>query len=510
MRTTALLSRRFLTEYGRNTANLLLLVLVPVTFVLSAAPALADAAKLLGGAAGGTGIETVTAGWAASFLSAVAMYFQVADSRRADRRLLGCGLPRHRLVIARLVVGVTLATLASAAALLALAARNGIDDPPRVIAGTLLFALIYVGLGAVVGATVPTAINGTVLVLFVWILDVFFGPTLSGGSDSPILRVLPTHYVSLWLADLPAGHEGPSTLTWSLVWAAGAVLAATIVVGASVSPSRGRARRPPGRWSQLRTGLRAGWHDWRRTPVLWVLLAAVPAVFVLLSVPITPHGQAPMRLVEDGVSAIAIVDPAEIHPGTMAPIAIGSLATLAGVFIVLDSRAADRRLALAGFRVPALLAVRLLLVLAAAGISTAVTLGVTATVFTAHQWGTYAAGNALVAVMYALIGVVLGPIFGRVSSVFLAFVIPFLDLGIWQSPMLRVEPEPWSQWLPGYGPVRIVLDGGLTDSFDETRSLALALGWTALFLVLAITVLAPRVEGRRHDRAHAAHPAHAL
>lgn len=328
------------------------------------------------------------------------MYFQVADSRRADRRLLGCGLRRHRLVIARLVVGVTLATLASAAALLALAARNSLDDPWRVIAGTFMFALIYVGLGAVVGATVPTAINGTVLVLFVWILDVFFGPTLSG-SDSRILRVLPTHYVSLWLADLPAGHEGPSTLTWSLIWSAGAVLAATIVVGASVSPARLRSRGHPGPWSQLRTGLRAGWHDWRRTPVLWVLLAVVPAVFVLLSVPITPHGAAPIRLVEDGVSAIAIVDPAEIHPGTMAPIAIGSLATLAGVFIVLDARAADRRLALAGFRVPALLAVRLLLVLAAAGMTTAVTLAVTATVFTAHQWGTYAAGNALVAVMYA-------------------------------------------------------------------------------------------------------------
>lgn len=509
MRTTFLLSWRFLAEYGRNTPNLLLLVLVPATFVLSAAPALADAAKLLGGAAGGSGIETVTAGWAASFLSAVAMYFQVADSRRVDRRLLGCGLPRHRLVIARLAVGVTLATLASAAALLALAARNGIDDPPRVIAGTLLFALIYVGLGAVVGATVPTAINGTVLVLFVWILDVFFGPTLSG-SDSPILRVLPTHYVSLWLADLPAGHEGPSTLTWSLIWSAGAVLAATIVVGASVSPARFRSRGRPGHWSQLRTGLRVGWHDWRRTPVLWVLLAVVPAVFVLLSVPITPHGAAPIRLVEDGVSAIAIVDPAEIHPGTMAPIAIGSLATLAGVFIVLDARAADRRLALAGFRVPALLAVRLLLVLAAAGMTTAVTLAVTATVFTAHQWGTYAAGNALVAVMYALIGVILGPIFGRVSSVFLAFVIPFLDLGIWQSPMLRGEPASWAHWLPGYGPIRVVLDGALTDSFDETRSLTMALGWTALFLVLAITVLVPRVEGRRHDRADAAHPAHAL
>lgn len=506
MRTTLLLCRRFLAEYARNAPNILLLVLVPAIFVLTAAPALADAARLLGGAAGGSGMETVTAGWAASFLTAVAMYFQVADSRRADRRLLVCGLPRHQLVIARLGVGVGLATLASTAALLTLAARNAMDVPLRVILGTLLFGLVYVGVGAIVGATVPTAVNGTVLVLFVWILDVFFGPMLSG-SDSPLLRLLPTHYVSLWLAGLPSGHPGPSTLSWSLIWLVGALLAATIVVGASVSPTRLRNQEHPGSWGALRSGLQAGWHDLRRTPVLWVLLAAVPAVFVLLSAAITPHGQTPVRLVERGVSAIAIVDPAEFHPGTMAPIAIGSLATLTGVFIVLDARIADRRLALAGFRVPALLSVRLLLVLAAAGLTTAVTLGVTSTVFSARRWGVYAFGNALVAVMYALIGVTLGPIFGRVGSVFLAFVIPFLGLGIWQSPMLRGEPAPWARWLPGYGPIRIVLDGPLTDNFDETRSLVIALVWTCLFLVIAIVVLVPHMTRLRHQRAFPANPA---
>jgi hypothetical protein len=84
-----------------------------------------------------------------------------------------------------------------------------------------------------------------------------------------------------------------------------------------------------------------------------------------------------------------------------------------------------------------------------------------------------------------------------VSSVFLAFLLPFLDLGIWQSPMLRGEPAPWARWLPGYGGIRVVLDGALTPGFDEAGSVALALGWIAAFLVLASTVLAPRVSRAR-------------
>ena len=39
----------------------------------------ADATRLLGGTGGGPAVETVTAGWAAAFLTAVAMYFQISS-----------------------------------------------------------------------------------------------------------------------------------------------------------------------------------------------------------------------------------------------------------------------------------------------------------------------------------------------------------------------------------------------------------------------------------------------
>ena len=46
--TTALVARRFLVDYGRNPVNLLALVLIPLVFVVVAAGALVDAARLLG------------------------------------------------------------------------------------------------------------------------------------------------------------------------------------------------------------------------------------------------------------------------------------------------------------------------------------------------------------------------------------------------------------------------------------------------------------------------------
>jgi len=498
---TLLLLRRFLADYARNGANLLLLVLVPVTFVLAAAPALADAAKVLGGAGGGPAIETVTAGWASGFLAAVAMYFQVSGARDADRRVVLAGMPRRRLGAARLLTGVVLAGLASVAALVALAARGDLENPARITAGTLLFALIYVGLGAAVGALVLNAVNGTVLLLFIWILDVFFGPTLSG-TDSPIVRLLPTHFVSLWTVDLPSGHAGPSELAWSVLWAVAAlVLAYTVVLGRA---HRGAARRmAPARLTQFSTCLKMGWRDWLRTPVLWVLLAVVPAVFILLSEAITPHGETTVVLRENGVAQATVVDPADMHAGTMAPIAVASLAALVGVFMVLDSRVADRRLVLAGERRAVLGAARLLMVLTATGVATAVSLGVTAVVFQPGSWSSYAAGNLLVAVTYALIGMLLAPVFGRVSSVFLAFLIPFLDLGIWQSPMLRAQPDTWAQWLPGYGGIRLVIDGALTSAFDEGSAAAAALAWLVVLGAAVIVLVTPRPRETARTTHHA-------
>jgi hypothetical protein len=488
---TALFVRRFLADYVRNPVNILALALVPVAFVVVAAAPIADAAKLLGGI--GPAVQTATAGWAAGFLAAVAMYFQTRAARAADRRLVLAGLSSVRLVAARMITGLVLAVLVSAAALAALAARTGIDNPVRAIGGTLMFAAIYLAIGAMVGALVRSPVNGTVLILFLWIMDVFFGPSM-GSPDRVATRWLPTHFVTLWMVDLPSGHSGRlGDLGWALAWTVGALAVAWILVTTTTRVAhRTRSRVHAGSyWDQFATGLRMGLRDYRRNPVLWVLLIVVPIAFILMAKAITPGKPMSLSLVEDGRAVNPTFWLPDVHAGTMTPIAIASLATLAGLFIVLDARSGDQRLTLTGFRTGALLSARLGVIALAVLLVSVASLAVTATVFDARQWGVYAGANLLLAAIYALLGVCLGPIFGRVGGVLIAFLVPFLDLGIAQSPMLRTQPPAWTHALPGYGPYRVLLDGGLTSHFDETGPLLLGLAW-----LLALGALAAWLFGR--------------
>ncbi len=474
-------------------SNLLLLVVVPVVFVVVAAGSLSDAADLLGGASRGEQVPTATAGWAVAFLAGTAMYFQTSSARDADRRLVIAALSTARLVAARLAAGLVLAALASAAALAALAARTGIQSPGRVLAGTLMFAVIYLAVGAVVGAWVRNPVNGMVLILFVWILDVFFGPVI-GPQDSLATRALPTHFVSLWMVDLPSRHGGRiGDLGWALVWTVGAVVVAWTVVAARIRVGhRRRQPRPGSIGDQLRASVRMGLRDGRRNPALWVLLAVVPAVFILLAKATTPDRITALRLTEHGRASVQVFNLADIHAGTMAPIAATSLAVLGGLFIALDTRTGDRRLALAGLRPGVLLAARLAVVALAAALATAVSLAVTAIVFDARQWPGYVAANALLAATYGLLGVLLAPVFGRVAGVFVAFLVPFLDIGLVQSPMLRDQPAAWAAYVPGYGGSRVLIDTALTPGFDQIRPLLIGLAWLA-GLAVAVTMLFRRV-----------------
>jgi hypothetical protein len=483
-RPTLLLTRSFITDYARNPVNLIMLVLVPVVFVLVAAGSIADAMELLRGRPG-LSTQIATAGWAAGFLSGLAMYFQIRSARAADKRMLLAGLPAARLLAARAGTGLLMAALVSAVALIALAARIGIDHPGRVIAGTLMFALIYLAIGALIGVAISNPVNGAVTILFIWLIDVFVGPAGSGG-DYVFTRWFPTHFVTLWMVDTPSRHAGRlGDLGISLLWVIGAMAVAGVVVATG---SRTAHRRPRSS-SQLLTAVRFGLIDLGRNPVLIVLLVIMPAGFVLLAKATTPARPLPVTVTENGITSTQPFWFPDVHAGAMAPIGIGALAALVGMFVVVDAAAGDQRLRVAGYRISVVLAARLGVVAVAAVVITVATLAVTATVFDAKQWAAYAGANLLVALTYALIGVIIGPLLGKVAGVFVAFLIPFLDLGIIQSPMLRPEPPHWARFLPGYGSTKVLFDTALTARFDETWPLLIGLAWLGVLLVVAALVL---------------------
>ncbi len=504
--TAVLLVRRFAVDVGRNPTTVLVLVATPVVFVVAAAGTLAEVGQTLGSAVDPTTMARLTAGWSAALVSAVAMYFQVAAARAADGRLVGAGLPRRTLVSARTVTGALAALTGSAIALVALVARDGTAVSWRTVVGTLMFAAIYLGAGAAVGALIRNPVNGTVLLLFVWILDVFFGPAMNG-STSNALRVLPTYDVSLWILDTPGSPDAAEHLVRGSAWVVAATVLSFLAVLHTTSNGRRRRVRRVTALAQLRAGLAAAWHAWRRNPVLWVLLVVVPAVFVWLADATTPHGPTAVQITENGQTFTAAFDRAEIHAGTMVPLAVASLAALAGVFIALDAGTADRRLTLAGMRPWALALTRASTAAAAATVATAAATLVAATSFDARQWGAYVAGNLGIALTYVTLGMLAGPLVGRVSGTLLAFLVPFVDLGLGQSPMLHAATPTWAQLLPGWGAARVALDGGLTPTFDESSALWVALAWLVGLAAVEVVGRALRGPGRRSRLRHDDEPA---
>ena len=490
MTVTTHVTGRYLAEYARRPINLVLLVLVPLIFVILTAGTIADFSEALGFTGDATALVAPTAGWAAAFIAGVAGFFHVLGSREADRRLSAAGMGARRIVAGRLASGLILALLAAAASIVALALRTGLTDPGRTIAGVTMYAVIYLGIGVVIGSLVRNDINGSLVVIFIWMFDVFLGPAMAS-TDIWITRLFPSHFVTLMMLDAASGHGGAiSNVGWALLWTFGALGLAAVVFGVSTSTRKIRPAVSPTRaaWNRLRAGLRYGFRDYRRNIALWVLLVVLPILFISLSFYITPDDPTPVELTENGITTLRILSLADVHGAIMVPITIAFLAGLAGLFVVQGSIEADSRLAIAGFRTREILASRIGTIVVAALLATAVALGVTAIDFTPESWGWFAVGSVLVAVTYGMIGVLVGVLFGRLGGLYVMFLVPFLDVGMAQNIMFSAAPPSWGLVLPGRGAVQVLVDAAFTTTFDTFAMLMLAVVWLVVLALVTAFV----------------------
>lgn len=482
------LSSRWLAAYSRRPLNVALLVGVPVIFVTLSAGTLADFADILSGGADVGQVEAATAGWAAAVLAGVAGFFHVSQSREADRRLAAAGAGAGRVVLSRLLSVFVLALLASAGAVVALSVRTDVAGTWRVIGATVLSALVYAGFGVLVGALVRSEMNGSLIVVFAWIFDVFFGPAM--GGTATLLRLFPLHFPTLVVTDVASGHSGNvGDVGVSLLWAAASVATAAAALTVTTR-AHAHTTRPvmPGRRRRLWAGLSAATRQLRRMPAMWVLIVGLPVAFISASIAVTPNNPTPVELIEGGERRLSIISMADVHGAVMVPITVGFLASLAGLFVILDSAQADRRLSLTKFRTNEILIVRMAVITIASLVATAVSIAVTAFSFAPINWSVFVAANVLVALTYATIGVIVGPIFGRLGGLYVLLLLPFIDVGLAQNAMFDAAPPWWGRYLPAHGAVRVMMDGAFTSTFDERGALILALGWLAALGTIATVV----------------------
>jgi len=178
----AAVSGTFLREHLRARLTLVLMVAIPAFFVLIFASVLGDFAAALGGTLARRSATAISAGWAAAFLAGTLAFFQIASSRAADRRLALAGLGPGRVALARITASIALAVVISGAAFATLWLRSGISHPAHAALAVGAFAAIYIGVGAAVGALITGPLEGSLLVVMVFSLDVFSAPTMTSGA----------------------------------------------------------------------------------------------------------------------------------------------------------------------------------------------------------------------------------------------------------------------------------------------------------------------------------------
>ncbi len=209
MSALTVLGPSFVREHLRTRLTLVLMVAIPVFFVLIFASVLGEFSSALGGSLAGQAATAISAGWAAAFLSGALAFFEVVSSRGADRRLALAGLGAGRVALGRIVAALSLAVVVSAVAFLTLVLRSGIEHPLHAMVAILAFAMIYIGIGALIGAFVSGPLEGSLLVVLVFSADVFTGPAMTSG-DGLLAKLTPTRKAADLLVAAGGGQGSPA------------------------------------------------------------------------------------------------------------------------------------------------------------------------------------------------------------------------------------------------------------------------------------------------------------
>ncbi|MGN6588544.1 MAG: hypothetical protein ACTHKT_13910 [Solirubrobacterales bacterium] len=85
----------------------------------------------------------------------------------------------------------------------------------------------------------------------------------------------------------------------------------------------------------------------------------------------------------------------------------------------------------------------------------------------------------------------------KLAATYLILFLVLSDVGVVQSPMFHTTPGAGAWLLPGYGPSRLLYEGGFSESFHAGSALALSLGWLAAVAAAVGIVLSRAVSARR-------------
>lgn len=218
-----------------------------------------------------------------------------------------------------------------------------------------------------------------------------------------------------------------------------------------------------------------------RNYVLVGLLIALPITFITIAVAVTQEAQMPIELTVDGKTQTVMRGLPEVHGVAMTPITSTIIAGIVGLLLMQTARTTDRRLVLAGYRAREVIVARFGMLASLAILVTAVSVGVMTYDVVPEQPLLFLSAMFVVTLLYGLLGMLLGVGLDRVAGLWTILVLSMLDVGLFQSPLFPMgEDAWWVKVLPGYHPMEVVFDAGLTDQADTI----VHLGWGVAYLLI--------------------------
>ena len=245
--------------------------------------------------------------------------------------------------------------------------------------------------------------------------------------------------------------------------------------------------------TRTRVATRMAFRDQLRRPLVLILIVVIPAYSITRGIASTLATPRQIGL-PDGVFVTTTMK--DLHGAGMGGMAVAFVAALLGVFVMQSALEGDRRLVVAGMRPGETVMARLLVLLSGTAVVVAVATIVTALNFSAESWLPLIGALLLLGFTYAAIGALAGALLDKLAATYLILFLVLTDIGVVQSPMFHVTPGRLAVLLPGYGPLRVLYDGGFSGTFHAVPELALSLGWTAS-LAVAVAIVLRRAVGVR-------------
>jgi hypothetical protein len=225
-----------------------------------------------------------------------------------------------------------------------------------------------------------------------------------------------------------------------------------------------------------------GLREFRRTPILVVLLLVLPPYFVGAFVLLVPETNIPMQIGETTTP----VSMTAFAAATMTAVSVAILSGIVGLFLVLTSEAADGRLQLAGYSGLELIVARILTLGAGVVVVSAVAVGVAIQVFEPASLWAFTAITGVLGLTYGVVGVIVGLLFDELGGVYVMLLLPLVDVVLFQNPLASNLPE-WREYLPGYYATTALFDTAFGSGVETATTIG-TLGYATVLAGLSVLV----------------------